>query len=181
MLSSERLTVKAAEAINAAIELARKNGNPVIQDLHLLSALLEQDEGIVVPIIQKLGVNVASLREQIAREMDRYPKQSDAQPTPAREFNQVLDRADDEAKKLGDEYVSTEHLLLALSDVKGTESRTVLVAAGAKYKALIEGLQAVRGSHRVTDQTPENQYQALQRYTRDLTEAARKGKLDPVI
>jgi ATP-dependent Clp protease ATP-binding subunit ClpB len=181
MLSADRLTVKASEAINAAIELARRNGNPVIQDLHLLSALLDQNEGIVVPIIQKLGVNVASLRDQIAREMARYPKQSNASPSTSRELNAVLDRADDEAKKLGDGFVSTEHMLLALSDQKGTESKTLLGAAGAKYKALLEGLEAVRGSHRVTDQTPENQYQALQRYTRDLTEDARKGKLDPVI
>src|SRR5206468_3099262 len=122
-----------------------------------------------------------SLREQVAREMARYPKQSDAQPTTSRELNGVLDRADDEAKKLGDEFVSTEHMLLALSDTKGTESRTLLGVAGAKYKDLLGALEAVRGSHRVTDQTPENQYQALQRYTRDLTEAARKGKLDPVI
>src|SRR3954463_13803127 len=129
MISSERLTVKAAEAINSAIELARRNGNPVIQDLHLLSALLDQDEGIVVPIIQKLGVNVASLREQIGREMARYPKQSDASPTVSRELNQVLDKADDTAKSLGDEYVSTEHMLLALSDTKGTESKTLLTAA----------------------------------------------------
>src|SRR4051812_33199608 len=181
MLSSERLTVKAAEAINAAIELARKNGNPVIQDLHLLSALLDQDEGIVVPIVQKLGVNVASLREQIKTEIARYPKQSAAQPTMSREANTVLDRADDEAKKLGDQFVSTEHMLLALSDTKGTESKPLLTNAGAKYKDLLEALEAVRGTHRVTDQTPENQYQALKRYTRDLTEAARKGKLDPVI
>jgi len=138
MLSQDRLTVKAAEAINAAIELARKNGNPVIQDLHLLSALLDQDEGIVVPIIQKLGVNVTALREQIAREMARYPKQSGASPSTSRELNQVLDRADDEAKKLGDQFVSTEHMLLALADQKGTESKTLLSAAGAKYKALLE-------------------------------------------
>src|SRR3954471_14995145 len=110
MLSSERLTVKAAEAINAAIELARKNGNPVIQDLHLLSALLDQDEGIVVPIIQKLGANVTKLREDIAKEIGRYPKQSGATPTTSRELNAVFDRADEEAKKLGDQFVSTEHL-----------------------------------------------------------------------
>src|SRR5688500_19077373 len=90
-------------------------------------------------------------------------------------------KAASEAKRLGDEYVSTEHLLLALSDTKGTETRTVLSALGATRDALLEALQAVRGTHRVTDQTPENQYQALQRYTRDLTDAARKGKLDPVI
>ena len=181
MISADRLTVKASEAINASIELARRNGNPVIQDLHLLSALLDQDEGIVVPIIQKLGANVASLREQIKREMARYPKQSDASPTMSRELNQVLDRADDDAKKLGDEFISTEHMLLALSDTKGTEAKGILSTAGATHKALLGALQAVRGTHRVTDQTPENQYQALQRYTRDLTEAARKGKLDPVI
>jgi len=93
----------------------------------------------------------------------------------------VFDRADDEAKKLGDEYVSTEHLLLALSDTKGTETKNLLTAGGSDYKKLLGALEAVRGTHRVTDQTPENQYQALQRYTRDLTEAARKGKLDPVI
>src|SRR5450759_2369535 len=107
MLSSERLTVKAAEAINAAIELARKNGNPVIQDLHLLSALLDKTEGIVVPILQKLGVNVASLRDQITKETARYPKQSDAAPTVSRDLNAVLDRADKEAGGLGDSFVST--------------------------------------------------------------------------
>ena len=181
MINPERLTVKASEAFNASLELARKNGNPQIHDLHLLSALLDQEEGIVVPIIQKLGANVTAMREAIKREIGRYPKQSDATPTMSRELNSVFDRADDEAKKLGDEYVSTEHLLLGLSDVKGTESRTLLSAAGATHKALTEALEAVRGSHRVTDKDPENQYQALKRYARDLTEAARKGKLDPVI
>src|SRR3954469_3719479 len=181
MINHERLTVKAAEAFNASLELAQKNGNPQIHDLHLLSALLEQDEGIVVPILQKQGVNVTALREAVKREIGRYPKQSDASPTMSRELNQVFSRADDEAKKLGDEYVSTEHLLLALSDTKGSETKNVLGAANANYKALVDSLEAVRGTHRVTDKEPENQYQALQRYTRDLTEAARKGKLDPVI
>jgi ATP-dependent Clp protease ATP-binding subunit ClpB len=181
MINADRLTVKAGEALNDAVGIARKNGNPVVFDLHLLAALLEQDEGIVVPVLQKLGASVAQLREQVAREIDRYPKQSDAQPTASRELNKVFDRAEAEAKKLGDEYVSTEHLLLALSDTKGAESKGLLNTAGATYDALLESLEAVRGTHRVTDQTPENQYQALQRYTRDLTEAARKGKLDPVI
>jgi len=181
MINADRLTVKSAEALNDAIALARRNGNPLVHDLHLLSALLVQDEGIVVPILQKLGVNVTQLREQVDREIARFPKQSEAQPSMSRELNQVLDKAEAEAKSLHDEYVSTEHLLLALSDTKGTETRTLLSALGAGRGALLEALQAVRGSHRVTDQTPENQYQALQRYTRDLTEAARKGKLDPVI
>ena len=91
------------------------------------------------------------------------------------------DRAEQDAKSLGDEYVSTEHMLLALSDAKGTESKTLLGAVNATRAALLEAIEAVRGSHRVTDQTPENQYQALQRFTIDLTERARKGKLDPVI
>jgi ATP-dependent Clp protease ATP-binding subunit ClpB len=181
MINPDRLTVKATEALNEAVDLARRAGNPLVYDLHLLMALLTQDEGIVVPILQKLGVSVAQLREAVGREMARYPKQSSAQPTLSRELNQVFDKAEADAQKLGDEFVSTEHFLLALSDVKGAESRNLLTGVGAAHDALIEALQTVRGSHRVTDQTPENQYQALQRYTRDLTEAARKGKLDPVI
>src|ERR1700682_192509 len=181
MINPDRLTVKASEALNEAVDLARRAGNSLVYDLHLLLALLAQDEGIVVPILQKLGVSVAQLREVVGREMARYPTQSNAQPTLSRELNQVFDKAEADAKKLGDEFVSTEHLLLALSDVKGTESRNLLTGAGATHDALLEALESVRGSHRVTDQTPENQYQALQRYSRDLTEAARKGKLDPVI
>jgi len=181
MINPDRLTVKASEAVNEAVDLARRSGNPLVYDLHLLLALLTQDEGIVVPVLQKLGVSVAQLRETVGREMARYPKQSNAQPTLSRELNQVFDRAEADSRELGDEFVSTEHFLLALSDVKGTESKTLLAAAGAPRADLLEALQSVRGSHRVTDQTPENQYQALQRYTRDLTEAARKGKLDPVI
>src|SRR3982751_3422304 len=181
MINSDRLTVKSAEALNEAIAQARRAGNPLVYDLHLLSALLGQDEGIVVPILQKLGLNVTQLPEQVERESARFPKQTNAQPSLSRELNQVLDKAEDEAKALGDEYISTEHLLLALAETKGSESRTMLNALGATRDALLEALQAVRGSHRVTDQTPENQYQALEKYTRDLTDAARKGKLDPVI
>jgi len=181
MINPDRLTVKSAEAVNEAIALARRNGNPQVYDAHLLLALLNQEEGIVVPILQKLGASAAALREQSQQELQRYPRQSDAQPTISRELNQVFDRAEEEARELGDEYISTEHLLLALSQVKGTESLAILGSAGATRDALLEALRSVRGSHRVTDQTPENQYQALQRFTRDLTEVARQGKLDPVI
>ncbi|MEO7102308.1 MAG: Clp protease N-terminal domain-containing protein, partial [Gemmatimonadaceae bacterium] len=181
MINQDKLTVKSSEALNDAVTRARQAGNPLVYDLHLLLALLDQEESIVVPTLQKVGVSVAALRQSALGEAARYPKQSDAQPSLSRELNQVLDRAEAIAKELGDEYVSTEHLLLALSDVKGSESRALLQTAGANYAALRDALQAVRGSHRVTDQTPENQYQALQKYTRDLTEAARKGKLDPVI
>ncbi|HEV2644166.1 MAG TPA: Clp protease N-terminal domain-containing protein, partial [Candidatus Elarobacter sp.] len=181
MISQDKLTVKSADALNDAITRARQNGNPLVYDLHLLLALLDQDEGIVVPILQKVGASVEALRQSALGEAARYAKQSDAQPSISRELNQVLDRAEAIAREVGDEYVSTEHLLLALSDVRNTESRTLLNAAGATYPTLLQALKAVRGSHRVTDQTPENQYQALQKYTRDLTDAARRGKLDPVI
>src|SRR6266542_60932 len=181
MINPDRLTVKASEAVNAAVDHARRAGNPVVYDLHLLLALLEQDEGIVSPILHKLGVGLDQLRQGAQREAERYPKQSNAQPTLSRELNQVFDQAEADAKQLGDEFVSTEHLLLGLASVKGTESRSLLDGLGVTRADLLEGLRVVRGGHRVTDQTPENQYQALQRYTRDLTEAARKGKLDPVI
>jgi ATP-dependent Clp protease ATP-binding subunit ClpB len=181
MINPDRLTVKSAEALNEALALARQQGNPLVYDLHLLSALLSQEEGIVVPLLQKLGVSVSALRAQIERDMGRYPKQSGAQPSLSRELNQVVDKAEEEARALTDDYISTEHLLLALSDTKGAESRGLLSSIGAGRNELLEALKAVRGSHRVTDQTPENRYQALQRFTRDLTEMARKGKLDPVI
>jgi len=181
MISSDRLTVKAAEALNEALGLARRGGNPLVYDAHLLLALLQQEEGIVVPLLHKIGGNVSDLRARVEREIARYPKQTGAQPTLSRELHQVMDKADEFAKSLGDEFVSTEHLLVALADVRGTDSFAVLSSAGATRDALVQALKVVRGSHRVTDQTPENQYQALQKYTRDLTEAARRGKLDPVI
>src|SRR5579871_2917210 len=181
MLNADRLTVKSAEALNDAITLARQRGNPLVYDSHLLLALLQQDEGIVVPLLQKLGASVAALRDEVTQLIERYPKQSSAQPSVSRELNSVLDRADNEAKALGDEYVSTEHLLLGLADTRGIETRALLERQAVKKASLLDALKAVRGSHRVTDQTPETQYQALQRYTRDLTDQARKGKLDPVI
>ncbi len=181
MINPDRLTVKSAEALNDAVGLARTAGNPLVYDLHLLLALLAQDEGIVVPILQRVGANVTSLRAAAELEAGRYAKQSDAQPSMSRELTQVVDAAEKEAKALGDEYVSTEHLLLALSDARNTDSMRLLGTVGAHRAALVASLKLVRGAHKVTDQSPEGQYQALERYTRDLTEAARKGKLDPVI
>jgi ATP-dependent Clp protease ATP-binding subunit ClpB len=181
MINPDRLTVKSGEALTEAHAEARRLGNPMVYDTHLLHALLGQEESIVVPVIQKLGASVAALREAVQREIARYPKQSDAQPTMSRDLTAVLDQAEKEARHLGDEYVSTEHMLLALAETKGAESRTLLNQAKVTHDALLAALEAVRGSHRVTDQTPENQYQSLQRYTRDLTDAARQGKLDPVI
>jgi len=182
MINADRLTVKASEALAESLNQARRNGNPLVYDGHLLLALLDQDEGIVPPILHKLGVSVSDLHAKVEREIARYPRQSGGgQPSLSRELNQVIDRAEKEAKSLGDEFVSTEHFLLALSEVRGTESRELLDSVGASHKDILEALRTVRGSHRVTDQNPENQYQALQRFTRDLTDAARRCKLDPVI
>ncbi len=181
MINPDRLTVKTAEALNEAVSLARKTGNPVAHDVHLLRVLLDQDEGIVTPILQKLGVKIPVLREALDLEIGRYPKQSDANPSLSREMNAVIDGAEKQAKAMDDEYVSTEHLLLSLAGTKGAESGVILKAAGVTAKGLTDAVKAVRGAHKVTDQTPENQFQALQKFTRDLTEAARKGKLDPVI
>ncbi|PYP60098.1 MAG: ATP-dependent chaperone ClpB [Gemmatimonadetes bacterium] len=181
-MQPDRLTVKAAEALQQAAALARSKGNPVINDAHLFYALLQQEEGIVVPLLQKAGLNVTQLQAETEREIERFPKQSGgADPTLSRELSRVLDRADEDAKALGDAYVSTEHLLLALAEEKNTTARQLLSANGVTRKELLAALEGVRGAHRVTDQEPENQYQALQRFTRDLTEIARKGKLDPVI
>ena len=183
MIKPDRLTVKAAEALQEASSLARTRGNPVINDAHLFLALLSQEDGIVVPLLQKAGLNVTQLAADTQREVDRFPKQSGstAEPTLSREVSRLLDRAEDEAKGLGDAYVSTEHLLLALAQEKGTTARQLLSAAGVDRAVLLAALQGVRGAHRVTDQEPEQKYQALERFTRDLTEQARKGKLDPVI
>jgi len=182
MIQPDRLTVKAAESLQQAAALARSKGNPVVNDAHLFYALLQQDEGIVVPLLQKAGLNVTQLTAETEREIERFPKQSGgSDPTLARELTRVLDRADADAKSLGDAYVSTEHMLLALAEEKNTTARQLLSANGVTRKELLAALEGVRGAHRVTDQEPENQYQALQRFTRDLTDVARKGKLDPVI
>ena len=120
MIRPDRLTIKGQEAFRDAAEEARRRGNPVTNDAHLLAALLAQPEGVVQPLLQKAGLNVTALTEAVGRELARFPKQSgEAEPAFSREVNKVFDRAEQEAKKLGDAYVSTEHLLLALADEKG--------------------------------------------------------------
>jgi ATP-dependent Clp protease ATP-binding subunit ClpB len=182
VLNQDRLTIKAAEAIQAAAGEATRRGNPTLEDVHLLYALLDQDETVVVPILQKVGVNVARLSDGLVKALDRLPKQTGgSHPTISRELNQIFDVAAATAGKLKDEYVSTEHLLLGLAIQKGSLTRDLLTEQGATRETLEEALESVRGAHRVTDQTPEDQYRALERFTRDLTDAARAGKLDPVI
>src|SRR5688572_23309256 len=183
MIRPDRMTIKAQEAFRDALEEARRRGNPVVNDAHLLLVLLQQPEGVVQPLLQKAGVNVTRLLSEIEREIERFPRQegSGTEPTFSRELHRVFDRAEAEARKMGDAYASTEHLLLALAEEKGTAARSLLSAQDVAADALRQALAEVRGAHRVTDQSPEEKYQALERYTRNLTDLARRGKLDPVI
>ena len=183
MLSSDRLTIKTAEAIQAAASEAQRRGNPAVEDLHLLAALLTQDETVVVPVLQKVGVNVTRLREELRVAVDRLPKQTGgtSAPTLSRELNRILDVADKEARSMKDEYISTEHVLIALAAHKGSSTRDMLNVQGGSAESLRDAIESVRGAHRVTSQDPETQFRAIERFTRDLTELARKGKMDPVI
>ena len=181
MLSFDRLTVKAGEAIQAAAADARRRGNPEIDGPHLLHALLGQEEGIVIPILQKLGAPVQRIVEQTEASLARLARvEGGAEPRISRDLNRALDAAEARARSLKDEYISTEHLLLGLTEEKADAAR-ILKDSGAGTDLVLQALEGVRGSHRVTDQNPEEKYQALARYSRDLTAAARQGKLDPVI
>ncbi len=179
----DKLTVKAQEAVQRANELASEHGNPEVLPLHLLAALLEDREGIVPPVLEKIGIGPQLVLNEIYQEMERLPKVSGgaAQASISQAANQLLDRAFKEADNFKDEYVSTEHLLLAVTQLKRDSAQEILARHGATHHAILKALTAVRGSQRITDQNPEAKYQALERYARDLTEQARRGKLDPVI
>ncbi|HET9132709.1 MAG TPA: ATP-dependent chaperone ClpB [Gemmatimonadales bacterium] len=183
MIRPDRMTLKAQEVLRTALEHAKNRGNPVVNDAHLLAALLAQEEGIVQPLLRKAGVVVPRLANQTEAEVASFPSQkgSNTPPTLDRGLSEVFDSADRLAGELGDDYVSTEHLLLALVEAKGTTAKRLLEAEGMNAAKLRDGLAELRGSHRVTDQEPEAKYQALERFTRNLTDAARAGKLDPVI
>ncbi|HUE25174.1 MAG TPA: ATP-dependent chaperone ClpB [Solirubrobacteraceae bacterium] len=184
-MQPDRFTIKSQEAFQAAQRLADDRRNPQTTPEHLLAVLLEQEEGVVVPVLRKLGVEPASVRQAVNSALDALPKLSgsDAMPDPAggsSELSQVLRAAEQEMRELGDEYLSTEHLLLAISAHPG-KAGDALRSNGATREQLLTALSEVRGSHRVTDQNPEDKFQALKRFGRDLTEAAADGKLDPVI
>jgi ATP-dependent Clp protease ATP-binding subunit ClpB len=181
-LQPDRFTIKSQEAIQAAQALADDRRNPQVTPEHLLSVLLEQEGGVVVPVLNKLGAGVAPIRADVNAALDAQPTLGEGgEPGGAgSELVAVLRAADKEARDLNDEYVSTEHVLLALSQSKA-RAGDALRAAGANHDALLQALSEVRGSHRVTDQHPEDKYQALEKFGRDLTEAAEQGKLDPVI
>jgi ATP-dependent Clp protease ATP-binding subunit ClpB len=179
----DKFTVKAQEAVQRANELASEHGNAEVLPLHLLAALIEDKEGIVPPVLEKIGIGPQAVLNDLYGEIDRLPKVSgeSSQATLSPAVNQLLERAFKEAANFKDEYVSTEHLLLAATQTKRSAAQEILARHGATYDAILKALTAVRGSQKVTDQNPEAKYQALERYARDLTEQARRGKLDPVI
>ncbi len=169
-MDPNRWTLKTQEAVNAAVSRAAADNNPEVTPDHLLAALLGQSEGVVLPILEKVGSSPTSLRNRTEDALAKLPKAYGSEARLSRDLAAVIDAADAARAELTDEYLSTEHLLLALADRIGLTREQVLTA-----------LRDVRGSHRVTSQNPEDQYQALEKYGRDLTEAARRGKLDPVI
>jgi len=179
----EKFTVKAQEAVKRANDLASEHGNPELLPIHLLAALLEDKEGIVPPVLEKIGIGPQAVLNDLYRDIEKLPKVSGeaAQAALSNAANKLLEQAFKEASNFKDEYVSTEHLLLAITHLKQDAAQQILARHGATNDAILKALIAVRGSQKVTDQNPEAKYQALERYARDLTEQARRGKLDPVI
>jgi ATP-dependent Clp protease ATP-binding subunit ClpB len=179
----DKLTVKSAKALELAGTRAAELGNPELQPVHLLLALVEDREGVIPAVLEKIGVPTERLENDLHAIEEKLPRVAGAaaQPGVGQMLNKVLNQAFVEATNFKDEYVSTEHLLLGAAYVKGDPAREVLVSLGATHDAILQALTAVRGSQRVTDQNPEGKFQALEKYAKDLTELARRGKLDPVI
>jgi ATP-dependent Clp protease ATP-binding subunit ClpB len=182
MIRYDKLTLKAQEALQASQEIAASQGHQQIEPVHILTALLDQQDGIVSPVLAKLGVHPDALRADVEAAFSRIPKVSGvAQQFLSPASNELLKSGFDEAERFKDEYVSTEHFLLALAALEKDPAGQLLKKHGATHDAILQALASVRGSQRVTSQKPESTYRALEQYARDLTESARRGKLDPVI
>src|ERR1700687_5569371 len=182
MLRFEKMTVKAQEAVQQAQEVAASHENQAIEPIHLLAALTAQTDGVVPALLARLGIRVETLSAEIEREIAKLPRvQGFSQQHMGRSLNDVLERAFTEADKFKDEYVSAEHLFLAIANKDRDPAGQLLKKQGASYEAILQALTGVRGNQRVTSQNPEATYAALEKYSRDLTDLARKSKLDPVI
>src|SRR5580693_1561892 len=182
MLRYDKLTVKAQEALQAAQEMGARGGQQQIEPLHILWALVAQGDGVVPPLLEKLGVPPGRIAGEIEKQIARLPKVSGiSQQYLSNASNEILQKAFDEAQSLKDEYVSTEHILLAISAASKDPAGQILTREGATHDAILQAMTAIRGSHRVTSENPESQYRALEQYAKDLTDLARRGKLDPVI
>jgi ATP-dependent Clp protease ATP-binding subunit ClpB len=179
----EKLTVKSQQAMEQAQARATELGNPEVLPVHLLLALIEDREGVIPSVLEKIGVPTERLEHELHQIEEKLPRVAGAasQPGVSAALNKILDQAFREAANFKDEYVSTEHLLLGVAHGKNEPAREALVALGATHEAILKALTAVRGTQRVTDQNPEGKFQALEKYAKDLTELARRGKLDPVI
>ncbi|HYB97499.1 MAG TPA: Clp protease N-terminal domain-containing protein, partial [Vicinamibacterales bacterium] len=182
-MNLNKFTEKAQEAVIAAPQLASEMGHAQIEPEHLLVTLAEQQGGVVPSVLRKIGVDPAAVAQAVREHLARQPKaHGGSEPVLSPRLRAVLDAAQADAKGMQDEFVSTEHLLLGLLGETGRSAALdQLKARGVSRDRVLEALTAVRGSQRVTDQNPEGKYEALQKYGRDLTELARKGKLDPVI
>ncbi len=183
MIQLDKFTIKAQEALGESQQIAASYNHQEIKGEHLLLALINQKDGVVPSILQKLEVNTGELKAKLERKLARIPQiyGGGGQQYIGSELNQVLNAAQEEAQRVKDEYVSTEHLFIALVEAKGTAVSDLLQEAGISKDKIYQVLVDIRGNQRVTDQNPEEKYQALERYSRDLTELARRGKLDPVI
>src|SRR2546428_7718447 len=177
----DKFTVKAQEALQAAQALADQHNHQAIEPEHVLVTLLQQREGVVGPVLAKLGARPEAIQRELTLALDKLPAVKGASGQYLGErTRQALERAQAEAERLKDEYISTEHLLLALAQERDGAAGRVLAANGVGPEAIYKALVEVRGTQRVTDPNPEEKYQALQRYSRALTDLARRGKLDPV-
>ena len=182
MLRFEKLTVKAQEALQDANEVAASHENQEITPLHLLAALVNQADGVVPPLLARLGIRKEALVQDVEREISRLPRvHGFSEQRMGRPLNDALERAFKEADNFKDEYVSSEHLFLAIASLDRDPAGQLLKKLGASHEAILQALTGVRGTQRVTSQNPEATYEALEKYARDLTELARKSKLDPVI
>ncbi|MGH9599459.1 MAG: Clp protease N-terminal domain-containing protein, partial [Terracidiphilus sp.] len=179
----EKFTVKSQQAMQQAQARAAELGNPELQPVHLLLALVEDREGVIPAVLEKIGVPIEKLEHELHQAEEKLPRVAGAaaQPGPSQALTRALEQAFREAADFKDEYVSTEHLLLGVAHLKNDPAQTALASMGATRDAILKALTAVRGSQRVTDQNPEGKFQALEKYAKDLTDLARRGKLDPVI
>ena len=178
----EHFTTKAQGALQDAQHIAREHSHQAIDGEHLLLALLRQNEGLIQPLLQKLGVQPTTIGQELEAELGRRAKvQGGGETYLAPELRKALDAAEKEAQKLKDEYTSTEHLLLGLIDAGGSALRKIFSAHKVTRDQVLQALASLRGNQRVTDQNPEDKFQALEKYGRDLTAMARQGKIDPVI
>jgi ATP-dependent Clp protease ATP-binding subunit ClpB len=182
MKSYDRYTVKAAEAIQQAVKIAASRGNPEIRPAHLLVALITQEDGLAPRLLARIGAQSQTIETELAHELDRYVSTSGgAEPQPSRQLRSVLSKAAHLAPQFQDQYISVEHLLLAIAAESDDSASKALAGNGVTQDVLLRAIQELRGSHRVTDDNPEAKYEALKNYGRDLTELATAGKLDPVI